>query len=148
MFFGQWCRTIEVINVKKMNTPPPKKNITENKKKQKEQVRQQGRITHLQRRRYMKRNTSIRTSHGKHHHQKICLETKKKFMFSLFFGHPERVALVLRIIFRRRTKPKPKKKKKWAKNRERENRKTLFSLFDVFNHVLLDRLLTLPRPPN
>ena len=33
LVFGHWCRTIEVINVKRWIPPPPQKKRTENKKK-------------------------------------------------------------------------------------------------------------------
>ena len=117
---------------RRITTPPPKKkNITENKKKTKEQVRQQGRITHLQRRRYMKRNTSIRTPHGKTPPKKPCHETTGIPLFFPVFWPPlralRRSKKNLRIIFRRRKKTPTSEKS--AENREHKNRNPIFPCF-------------------
>ena len=132
LFFGHRYRTIEVINVKRRITTPlhPKKTERKTKRKQKEQARQRGRITHLQRRRYMKRNTSIRTPHGKTPPPKNLSRDnpKKTWFFPVFLGNPSELQKTLRIIFRRRQK-KGRRAKKWAENGEHETRKTQFSLF-------------------
>ena len=51
LFFGHWCRTMEVINLKRWVTPPPppphRKKRKNQKGKQKEHVKQQGQIPHL-----------------------------------------------------------------------------------------------------
>ena len=50
--------------------------------------------------------------------------------FSLFFGHPERVAQILRIIFRRWAKPKTKKERKMGqKSRTQESENAIFPWF-------------------
>ena len=105
------------------------------KRKQKEQVRQPGRISHLQRSRYSKGKSSLRTPHVIYFiyidkKYNIFCKTEKQLhenpCLPLFFGIAKMRAGLQRIIFRGRHKPKNRKEGKWAKNRERKKRKTLF----------------------
>ena len=113
-----------------MNNPPPQKKTNGKQKENKRNnVRQQRQITPLQRRRCIKRNTSIRTPHGKipPPKQNSHETSKKNPCFPLFFGHPGGVGKFLRIIRARQPKPKTKKQKNGPKNKTPKSGKRYFS---------------------
>ena len=86
-------------------------------------------MTHLQRRRYMKRNTSMRTPHGKtpSPKQTATRQAKKNPCFPLFFGHPGRVGTHFEDNFSAANETKNKKKKNGPENENPKIGKRYFS---------------------
>ena len=115
-----------------MNTPPPpqkKETERKTKRKQQEQVRQPGRIRHLQRWRSSKGKSSIRTPHviNKNITKKTEKQVHENPCFPLFFGNPKKRAEIGRIIFRGQTKPRTEKKENGPKIENVKNGKHYFS---------------------